>query len=170
MPKRIRPRVDARLTGQTQLLVRFNDDHDPAMALRNALRDAALYRSVPGYESSGAITISVFVVADEREAHVLTAGIGQSLYGLATVADLQRHGYQVVATDVEEDGILAPFSDRHADVIVAAYPAELPPYDRQLPPAERKRIRALLLDDYDAALRIFDPRHDVPDRYHDPHE
>ena len=57
-----------------------------------------------------------------------------------------------------------------ADLIVSAYPTQLPPYDPQLPPAERKRIRTLLLDDYDAALRMFDPRHHVADRYHDPYE
>lgn len=169
MPKKVRPRADARLTDHTQLLVRFNDDHDPAMTLRNALRDAALYRTVPGYQTSGAITISVFIVADQREAQVLTAGIGQSLYGLATVGQLRHHGHDVVATDIEEDGVLAPFSDRHADVIVAPYPHELPPYDQHLPPAERKRIRALLLDQYTTALRIFDPRHHLPEEYPDPH-
>lgn len=170
MPKRVRLRIDARLTDQTQLLVRFNDDHDPAMALRNALRDAALYRSLPGYEQSGAITISVFIVADQREAQVLTAGTGQSLYGLATVGELHGHGYDTVATDMEEDGVLTPFSDRHADVIVAPYPHDLSPYDERLRPAERKRIRALLLDQYNAALRMFDPRQEVPQEYHDAHD
>lgn len=112
----------------------------------------------------------MFIVADEREARVLTAGLGQSLYGLATVAQLRSHGYDIVATDIDEDGVLAPFSDRHADVIVAPYPHDLPPYDQHLTPAERKRIRALLLDPYNAALRIFDPRHHVPDEYPDRHE
>ena len=170
MPKRVRPRGDTRLTDQTQLLVRFNDDHDPAMALRNALRDAALYRSVPGYETAGALTISVFIVADEREAQVLSAGTGQSLYGLATVEHLRGHGYDVVATDIEEDGVPTPFSDRHADVIVAAYPPDLPLYDARLQPAQRRHIRASLLEQYTAALRAFDPRHRVPDGYHDRHE
>ncbi|MEX2620013.1 MAG: hypothetical protein WD250_07325 [Egibacteraceae bacterium] len=138
--------------------------------MRRCLRDAALYRTLPGYDAAGAITISVFIVADEREAQVLTAGLGQSLYGLATVAELRRHRYDLVATDVEEDGVLTPFSDRHADVIVAAYPDHLPPYDQRLRPAERKLIRALLLDPYNAALRVFDPRQQVPPGYHDTHE
>ena len=55
-------------------------------------------------------------------------------------------------------------------MIVAPYPHDLPLYDQHLPPAERKRIRALLLDLYNAALRIFDPRHHVPDEYPDRHE
>lgn len=170
MPKRVRPRVDDRLTNETQLLVRFNDDHDPTMALRNALRDAGLYRSVPGYDATGAITISVFIIADEREAQVLTAGIGQSQYGLAAIGELHSRSYDVVATDVEEDGMLLPFSDRHADVIVSAYPDDLPPYHQRLRPSARKRIRALLLDQYNEALRAFDPRHDVPEEYHDTDE
>lgn len=170
MPKRVRPRADSRLTDQTRLLVRFNDDHDPAMALRNALRDAALYRSVPGYEPSGAITISVFIVADEREAQVLTVGTGQSLYGLVTVGAVRERGYDVVATDVEEDGTPIPFSDRHADVIVSAYPQDLAPYDERLRPAQRKHIRAMLLGQYDAALRMFDPRREVSDEYHVDHD
>lgn len=74
----------------------------------------------------------MFIVADEREAQVLTGGTGQSMYGLATVGELRRHGYEVVATDVEEDGVRTPFSDRHADVIVAAYPDDLPRYDERL--------------------------------------
>lgn len=112
----------------------------------------------------------MFIVADEREAQVLTGGTGQPMYGLATVGDLRRHGHEVVATDVEEDGVLTPFSDRHADVIVAAYPDDLPAYDERLRPAERKRIRALLLERNDAALRDFDPRHEVGKKYHDIHE
>jgi hypothetical protein len=74
--KRVTPRQDRRIADDTQLLVRFNDDHDSAMALRNALRDVGLYRVIPGYEATGAITISCFIVIDEREARVLTAGVG----------------------------------------------------------------------------------------------
>jgi hypothetical protein len=140
------------------------------MALRNALRDASLYQSLPGYESTGAITVSVFVVADVREALGRTAGIGQSLSGLATVGTGREHGYQVVPTQMEEDGVPLPFSDRHADVVVSAYPEDLPPYDARLPPSERRRIRALLLDEYNRALRVFDPRHEVPAQYYEEHD
>ena len=134
------------------------------MALRNALRDVGLYRVLAGYEVTGAITISAFIVVDEREARVLTAGVGQSLYGLATVGTLRGRGYDVVATDVEEDGFLIPFSDRHVDVVVAPYPEDLPAYDDRLRPAERRMVRARLLADYEAALRAFDPRKRVVNR------
>ncbi|MGH8991821.1 MAG: hypothetical protein ACRDZ7_09885 [Acidimicrobiia bacterium] len=143
------------------MLVRFNDDHDPAMALRNALRDISLYRVLPGYEEAGAITISCFIVTDDREARVLTAGVGQSLYGLATAGALRDRGYDVVATDIEEDGSLIPFSDRHVDVVVGEYPPDLPAYDERLRPAERRAVRARLLPGYEAALRAFDPRRPI---------
>jgi hypothetical protein len=159
--KRVIPRHDRRVADDTQLLVRFNDDHDPAMALRNALREVGLYRILPAYAGTGAITISCFIVADEREARVLTAGVGQSLYGLATVGTLRALGYVVVATDIEEDGSLIPFSDRHADLVVGPYPADLPLYDEQLRPAERRAIRSRLLPSYEAALRAFDPRRPI---------
>lgn len=113
MFKTVRPRVDDRLTDLTQLLVRFNDDHDPAMALRNALREATTYRVIPGYERSGALTISVFIVADEREAQILTGGLGQSRYGLATVGALRHRGYEVVPTDVEEQALRVFDPRRH---------------------------------------------------------
>ena len=128
------------------------------MALRNALRDVGLYNVLAGYEVTGAITISCFIVIDEREARVLTAGVGQTLYGLATVGALRERGYEVVATDVEEDGSLIPFSDRHVDVIVGEYPRDLQGYNERLRPAERRAVRARLLPDYEAALRAFDPR------------
>jgi len=131
------------------------------MALRNALRDVGLYRVLPGYEGTGAITISCFIVADDREARVLTAGVGQSVYGLATVRTLRALGYAVVATDIEVDAALIPFSDRHADLVVGPYPADLPPYDERLPPAGRRAIRSRLLSAYEAALRAFDPRRPV---------
>lgn len=163
MPKRVQPRDDARLNDQAMLLVRFNDDRAPDMALRNALRDATLYRALPGYERTGALTVSVFIVRDEREAQILTLGIGQELYGLSNVAALRSLGYEVVATDVYEEGVLVPFSDRHADVIVCAYPEDLPVYDAALRPAERRRIRSSLLADYTRALRVFDPRLPAPE-------
>jgi hypothetical protein len=131
------------------------------MALRNALRDVGIYRVLPAYEDTGAITISCFIVADEREARVLTAGVGQALYGLATVRTLRELGYTVLATDVEEDGSLIPFSDRHADLVVAPYPPDLPAYDERLRPAERRAIRSSLLASYEAALRAFDPRRPI---------
>ena len=161
MSKRVIPRVDPRISDDTQLLVRFNDDHQPEMALRNALRDASLYRTLAAYAETGAITISVLIVRDALEARVLARGIEQDWYGLATVRDLRAVGLEVVATDIEEDGRLVPFSDRHADVIVAAYPAELPPYTDQLSRAQRKAIRTSQLPGYAEALRRFDPRHDT---------
>ena len=131
------------------------------MALRNALRDVALYTVLPGCEVAGAITISCFIVADEREARVLTAGVGQSLYGVTTAGALRALGYDVVATDIEEDGSLIPFSDRHVDVVVGVYPPDLPAYDERLRPSERRAVRARLLPDYEGALRAFDPRRPI---------
>lgn len=131
------------------------------MALRNALRDVGLYRVLAGYQDTGAITISCFIVADEREARVLTAGVGQTLYGLATVGTLRQLGYVVQATDVEEDGSLIPFSDRHVDLVVGPYPPDLPPYDERLRPTDRRAIRSSLLASYEAALRAFDPRRPI---------
>ena len=77
MSKRVIPRVDPRISDDTQLLVRFNDDHQPEMALRNALRDASRYRTLAAYAETGAITISVLIVRDALEARVLARGIEQ---------------------------------------------------------------------------------------------
>ena len=56
-----------------------------------------------------------------------------------------------------------PFSDRHADVIVCAYPADQPAYDAALSPSERRKIRDSLLAGYTSALRAFDPRLSAPE-------
>lgn len=101
---------------------------------------------------------------------MLTAGSGQALYGLVTVGEVRHDGHDVVATHIEEDGVPPPFSDRHADVIVSAYPREPPPYDETLPSSERRRIRTLVLDEYGAALRVSDPRHEMPVEFHERHD
>ena len=87
-----------------------------------------------------------------------------SLYGLATAVALRLLGYGVVGTDVEEDGVPIPFCERHADVIVSAYPEHEVPYSDRLSPAVRRAIRASLLRSYTEALRAFDPRHDIDSR------
>lgn len=170
MTRTARVRPEHRLREDAQLLVRFSDDHDPAMALRIALREAEQYRVVPGYERRGAITISAFVVTDEREARLLTAGIGQQLYGLTTVGEVREQGYETVATEILEDGMPIQLTDRHVDVIVMGYPDEFPTYTSELPPAERRRLRTALLEPYNQALRLFDPRYRLPEGYHGPHE
>lgn len=51
---------------------------------------------------------------------MLTAGVGQALYGLATVGEVRHDGSGIVATHIEEGEVPPPFSDRHADVIVSS--------------------------------------------------
>lgn len=152
-------RSDKRLHRDTQLLVRFSTDREAEHALSNALGNAHLYRSVPGYERHGAVTISVYVVFDPAEARTLAAARG--VFGLSSVGQVESHGFEVVATSVfDEAGHPAPFNDRHADVVVMPYPADESPYE-QLSRTERRGLRANLLPDYTAALRLFDPRRDT---------
>ncbi|MDA8185499.1 MAG: hypothetical protein M0035_13950 [Actinomycetota bacterium] len=75
----MRLRADSRLDDEAQLLLRLGNDRDPAMALRQALLSAPLYRVVRGYERAGAVTVSVLVVNDDREAAVLAKGEGADL-------------------------------------------------------------------------------------------
>jgi hypothetical protein len=153
-------RTDARVRDDAQLLVRFNDDADVANALRLALADADRYRALPGYAEHGAVTVSVFLVTGTTEARTLTAGIGQHLFGLTDAAAVRAAGFDVVATTIVEDGEPLPFSDRHADLIVAGYPAGKLPY-RELSRIDRRLVRESLTRMYEQALRLFDPRFDL---------
>ena len=69
-------RDDRRIEDGEQLLVRMNDDRDVANALKLALAlaNAPAYRVVPGFERSGALTVSCFAVADEIEAQIVVRG------------------------------------------------------------------------------------------------
>lgn len=95
------PRQDTRLNRETQLLVRFSSDKEAEHALSNALGNAYLYRSVPGYERCGAVTISVYVVFDPAEARTMAAARG--VFGLSSVGQVQSHGFEVVATSVFDE-------------------------------------------------------------------
>lgn len=128
------------------------------MALRQALLSAPLYRNFPGYEAAGAVTVSTFIVAGQSDAEDLAAGEGYETFGLAAVGRLRGLGYEVVATDVFEDGVPVPFSDRHVDVVVCRYPEGQGLYEPALPKAARKKVREELLPLYKAALNAFEPR------------
>jgi hypothetical protein len=159
--KRVTLRADNRVADTDQVMVRFNNDADIGNALSLALASSHLYRVLPEYEDNGAVTVSVFLVASPAEAQTLTAGVGQTMFGLATVGQLRAAGLEVVATDVtDDDGELLPFSDRHADVVACAYPAGTPAY-ADLTRNERKTLRAQLAPSYERALRLFDPRYTI---------
>lgn len=153
----IRLRGGVRIADEAQLLLRYGDDHDRETALRNALRDSHLYRVLPDYERGGAVTVSTFVVDDEREAELFTRGFDKPAYGLSTAGRLRRAGYVLLATDILTDGVPAPLSERHVDVVVMAYPADDPPY-ATLGSAQRGRVRERLIEAYRRALGEFDPR------------
>ncbi len=96
MSRRIVLRDDRRLSDSEQLLVRMNDDRDVANALKLALAEAPAYRVVPGFEVSGALTVSCFAVADEIEAQIVARGTRWSWYGLSRVSELRALGCQLV--------------------------------------------------------------------------
>ncbi|MHB1500614.1 MAG: hypothetical protein ACYCYK_05520 [Candidatus Dormibacteria bacterium] len=100
MTQRIVVRDDRRISDSEQLLVRMNDDRDAANALNLALAHAPAYRVVPGYERSGALTVSCFAVADESEAQIVVCGTRWSWYGLTQVSDIRALGCELIATDV----------------------------------------------------------------------
>lgn len=150
-------RADREPTDDRQILVRFGRDVDVAQALRVALVASPLHRSVPAYERGGAICVSAFLVRDEADARQLLTDTLWDHYGLCDVGRLRRSGYEVLGTDIEEDGSLIPHTERHVDVVVAFYPPNLLPYD-QLPKDGRRRLREQLIEPYSAALRLFDPR------------
>ena len=58
-------------------------------------------------------------MVDRSDAEVLAGGEGYETFGLATVGRLRGLGYEVVATDVFDDGVPVPFSERHVDVLSA---------------------------------------------------
>ena len=115
------------------------------MALRQARLSAPLYRNVPGYEAAGAVTVSTLIMVDRSDAEVLAGGEGYETFGLATVGRLRGLGYEVVATDVFDDGVPVPFSERHVDVLVCRYPEGQGLYEPELAKAARKKVREQLL-------------------------
>lgn len=68
MNVRVELRYDLRVGDDEQLLLRMNDDHDELNILRLALAHAAAYRSIHGYESTGAIAVSCFAVGNALDA------------------------------------------------------------------------------------------------------
>ncbi|MHB8246113.1 MAG: hypothetical protein ACYDGN_12320 [Acidimicrobiales bacterium] len=163
MTRRVVVHDDRRISDSAQLLVRMNDDRDVANALKLALADAPAYRIVPGFERSGALTVSCFAVADEVEAQIVVRGTRWSWYGLSRVSDLRALGCQLVATNVFDGDDLLPLSDRHVDVIVCPYPPEMADY-ATLTKTERSSLRASLADRFTAVLRAFDPRRTTGDQ------
>lgn len=162
--RRVIHRPDRVVADDAQLIVRFGRDVDVQNALRIALGVSGLYRVVPGYEASGAVCVSAFLVANEDEAVMLLTDTTWDHYGLCTAGVIRAAGYDIIGTDVETEGVLEPHSDVHVDIVVCPYPPSEPLYNEQLPPAERRRIRSQLLDAYDAALRVFDPRRPQPNQ------
>ena len=77
-------------------------------------------------------------------------------FGLSRVGPLREAGYEVVGTDIKEDGVLIPHSRRHAHVVVCSCPKGLEVYD-DLSREDRRSLREQLLPAYDATLRRFDP-------------
>ncbi len=161
--QRIAVRDDRRVGDGEQLLVRMNDDRDIANALKLSLANAPAYRAVPGFERSGALTVSCFAVADEIEAQIVVRGTRWSWYGLARASDLRALGCDLVATDVFDGDDLLPLSDRHIDAIVCPYPSDKADY-ATLTKAERSVLRSSLSDRFTAVLRAFDPRRTTGDQ------
>jgi hypothetical protein len=160
--RRVVLRDDRRVGDAEQLLLRMNDDRDVTNALKLALADAPAYRVVPGFEPSGAVTVSCFAVADDLEAQIVVRGTRWSRYGLARISDLRALGCDLIATDVFDGEDLLPLSDRHFDVIVSPYPPGTPDY-AVLAKAQRSQLRASLEDRFTAVLRAFDPRRTTGD-------
>jgi hypothetical protein len=160
--RRVVHRPDRVVEDAQQLLVRFGQDADVAQALRLALISSHLYGEIPGYEPLGAICVSAFLVESESEARTMLEDVIWGHYGLATAGAIRSAGYEVIGTDIEEDGELIPLSDRHVDVVVAAYPDGLAPYD-DLTRHERRAVREALITVYERALRLFDPRREADD-------
>jgi hypothetical protein len=155
--RRVIFRPDRAVSDSAQVLVRFGRDVDVPQALRVALGASPLYRVLPGFERAGAVCVSAFIVSDEADAVAMLADTVWDHYGLATAGTLRRAGYQIIGTDIEEEGELVPHSDRHVDVVVCPYPEAFAVYDR-LSRAERRTLRERLARPYEQALRLFDPR------------
>ena len=141
----------------------MDDDRDVADASKLALADAPASHVVPGFELSGALSVSCFAVSEEIEAQIVVRGTRWSWYGLSRVSDLRALGCQLVATNVFDGDDLLPLSDRHVDVIVCPYPPEMADY-ATLTKAERSSLRASLADRFTAILRAFDPRRTTGDQ------
>jgi len=120
-------RPDRVVQDAQQLLVRFGQDTDVAQALRLALIDrlAPLPRrpGVRGARRDLPTCVSAFLVESESDAQRMLEDVVWAHYGLSTAGAIRAVGYVVIGTDMEEDGELIPFSERHADVVVAAYPS-----------------------------------------------
>lgn len=162
LTRRVIHRPDRGIRNAQQLLVRFGQDTDVAQALRLALIGSHLYRALPGYEDCGAICVSAFLVENESDARRLLRDVVWEHYGLSTAGAIRSVGYDVIGTDIEEDGELIPFSDRHVDVVVAAYPTGIASYD-ELSRSDRRALRENMAPEYQRVLRLFDPRRRADD-------
>ena len=162
MARRVVVRADRRIGDDEQLLLRMNNDSDVVNALKLALANAPAYRVVPGFEQSGALTVSCFAVVDEIEAQIVVRGTRWSWYGLTRVGDLRALGCHLVATDIFDGDDLMPLSDRHVDVIVCPYPPGTGDY-ATLTKTGRSSLRASLEDRFTVVLRAFDPRRTIGD-------
>lgn len=161
---RVELRTDLRVRDNEQLLLRFNDDFDEVNVLRLALANAAAYRSVPGYESTGAVAVSCFAVASRLDAEIIIRGtrwgdLGGK-YGLATVGAIRALDCDVLPTVIYRRGVEIPLPDRHVDVIVSPYPAGFDEY-ATLTRSQRADVRALTLGRLHAVVRAFDPRQQI---------
>ncbi|MHB1929832.1 MAG: hypothetical protein ACYDEN_03095 [Acidimicrobiales bacterium] len=157
MTRRVTVRNDGRIGDDDQLLLRMNDDRDVTNALKLALAETPAYRVVPGFELTGAVAVSCFLVATDVDAQIVVRGTRWSVYGLASVARLRTLGCTLVATEVFDGEEPLPLSDRHVDVIVCLYPPGVAEY-ATLTRAEPSRLRASLDERFSTVLRAFDPR------------
>lgn len=160
MTRRVTLRHDARMGEDDQLLLRMNDDRDVTNALKLALADAPAYRTVHGFELTGTVAVSCFLVASDVDAQIVVRGTRWSVYGLASVAHLRALGCMLVATEVFDGEEPLPLSDRHVDVIVCPYPPGAAEY-AMLTRSERSKLRASVSERFEAVLRAFDPRRTV---------
>lgn len=171
MTRRVTLRDDARIGDDDQLLLRMNDDRDLTNGLKLALADAPAYRTVPGFELTGAVAVSCFLVATDLDAQIVVRGTRWSVYGLASVARLRALGCTLVATEVFDGE--EPCLSRTATSTSSSAPTR--PEQRSTPRSRGRSEASCAPASPNDSTRscerstLAGQRRLKPDRYHDRH-
>lgn len=151
---------ETRLSDDRHLLLRLGTDADVDQTIRTSLGHYVSYAPVLhelGLPGDGALTLSVFLLEPGRPPAELRASPFQRVFRTTTVGRLGAAGVPIWATDITVEGVAAPSSDDHFDLVVATFADALPGAYAAADRAERRRLRDQLRPTFEHVLRVFGP-------------
>jgi hypothetical protein len=153
-------RDDDRLTDDATLLLRLGTDADVDQTIKASLGHYLRYASVLaelGITGSGALTLSVYLLAPGRAPVAYRVLPFQRYYRTTPVARVREARVPIWATDVSVEGQRLAMSDDHFDLVVSTASDVLPDVYLAADRSERHRLRDLLRPRFAHVLALFDP-------------